>query len=150
MSAEPSEIDIPDALVNMEVRQLLLEDGTILDIPVGVLRSPPPKPIEFLNLKHYYQTPSGLKQELKEAESAEVAIDILAAELEGMRHLLTGYVDTLEKYVKKFDGEHKAIQKDIRSIVQSYNGLHTIVKALYDHAPVVEYVPRVLPFPKLS
>ncbi|KAI0702373.1 hypothetical protein C8T65DRAFT_787310 [Cerioporus squamosus] len=137
MSSEPSQTTVGD-IAKLEVRQHMLEDGTIIDIPAAVLYSPPPKPTEFLYLKHYYQTPSGVKQELKEAGSPEAAIDILAAELEGMRHLLTGYVQTWEKYIEKFDGEHEAVRKDIASIVESYNGLRKIVKAVSEKAPLVD------------
>ncbi|TFK94483.1 hypothetical protein K466DRAFT_649284 [Polyporus arcularius HHB13444] len=145
MSSKPSLTTIPKAVGHLEVRQHMLEDGTIIDIPAAVLCSPPPKPIEFLYLKHYYQTPSGVKRELKEAGSPEAAIDILAAELEGMRHLLTGYVHTWEKYVEKFEAEHEAIRKDIASIVESYKGLRAIVKSAAERAPLVEYVPSVHP-----
>ncbi|RPD53101.1 hypothetical protein L226DRAFT_540809 [Lentinus tigrinus ALCF2SS1-7] len=138
MSAAPSQTIIPEQLGSIQVRQHMLEDGTIIDIPAGILRVPPPKPAEFLYLKHYYQRPSGVRQELKEAGSAEAAIDILADELEGMRHLLCGYVNNFEKYVDKFDAEHEAVQKDILSIVESYNGLRRIVKAVAEHAPVVD------------
>ncbi|KAI0739397.1 hypothetical protein C8Q80DRAFT_1198467 [Daedaleopsis nitida] len=116
------------------VIQHLLEDGTFVDIPKEVLRDPPPTPRETVYLQHYYYTPSGIKKELQECGSAEAAVDALANELEGMRHLLTGYVTNFDRYVAHFNAVHDEMRQDQKSRAESYGYMFKAVQMLFQDA----------------
>lgn len=147
MSAGPSNQPAQDRndQPNFSVMQHLLEDGTFIDIPREVLRHPPPKPRELVYLQHHYAEPSGLKEELQECGSAEAAINALADELEGMRHVLAGYVHNFDRYVAHFTAIHDEMRADQQSRAESYAYMFKAVKLLFEDGTEYRYVLYALP-----
>ncbi|TBU45372.1 hypothetical protein BD309DRAFT_1079392 [Dichomitus squalens] len=96
----------PPASFPMELHQMITEDGRFVDIPVDLLRYPPPKPTEFLYFQQFYEDASTLRQDLDRCKTVEDAIDLLATELESMHALMSGYVKCLVSVTQQFDKKY--------------------------------------------
>ncbi|KAL7278184.1 hypothetical protein ACG7TL_008157 [Trametes sanguinea] len=121
-----------------ELRQLTLESGRIIDLPVSILSGPAPKPSEFLHLQHYFEGRRGSPVNLAECESADDAIDLLADEIEAIRLLLYGYVVNFKRYVDRFEDTHAMLRREIDSVGESYQGLAKLITPAQDAAYAVE------------
>ena len=67
-----------------------------------------------------------------------------ADELEGMRHLLTGYVTNFDRYVALFNAVHEEMRKDQMSLAESYACIFKAAKMLYEDAKSYRYVLNAL------
>ncbi|OSC98624.1 hypothetical protein PYCCODRAFT_977562 [Trametes coccinea BRFM310] len=121
-----------------ELRQLTLESGRIIDLPVSILTGPAPKPSEFLHLQHYFEGRRGAPINLADCESADDAIDLLADEIEAIRLLLYGYVVNFKRYVDRFEDTHATLRREIDSVGESYQGLAKLIAPARDAAYAVE------------
>ncbi|KAI8995257.1 hypothetical protein BD414DRAFT_534441 [Trametes punicea] len=120
------------------LRQLTLDSGRIIDLPISILQDPPPKPIEFVHLQHYFSGRRGAPLHISECESADDAIDLLADEVEAMRLLLYGYVLNFRRYVDRFEEAQAHLLDEINGVDESYQGLVKLVEPAYRTALEVE------------
>ncbi|KAI0631518.1 hypothetical protein C8Q77DRAFT_141887 [Trametes polyzona] len=121
-----------------DMRQLTLESGRIIDLPISILRDPPPKPTEFLHLQHYFEGRRGEPVDLDACKSAEEAVGVLADEIEAIRLLLHGYVLNFRRYVDRFEKAHEELRKEVLSVAESYDGLARIAGPAQQSAKTVE------------
>ncbi|KAI0781394.1 hypothetical protein BD413DRAFT_489526 [Trametes elegans] len=121
-----------------DLRELTLENGRVIDLPITLLRDPAPKPVEFLHLQHYFEGGRGTAVDLSKCASADEAIDVLADEVEAMRLLLHGYVANFRRYVDRFEASQKQLREDIDGLAESYLGLMKIVKPACEAAKAVD------------
>ncbi|KAI0821743.1 hypothetical protein BC628DRAFT_1422376 [Trametes gibbosa] len=121
-----------------DLRQLTLENGRIIDLPVSVLQDSPPKPVEFLHLQHHFEATRGTPVDISACDTADEAIDVLADEIEAMRLLLHGYVVNFKRYVDRFEATHTELRKEVISVAVSYDGLTRLIGPAHESARVVE------------
>ncbi|PIL34437.1 hypothetical protein GSI_03213 [Ganoderma sinense ZZ0214-1] len=117
-STKPPAAEKPVANPPLELQQLVTEEGRFVDIPIELLRQPPPKPSEFLYFQQYLASAPPLRQDLKKCKTTEDAIDILATELETMHALVAGYVKSLCTATARFD-------EDIAKVHEQHASLQT-------------------------
>ncbi|KAI9058968.1 hypothetical protein FKP32DRAFT_1596844 [Trametes sanguinea] len=121
-----------------ELRQLTLESGRIIDLPISILTGPAPKPTEFLHLQHYFEGRRGAPVNIAECDDADHAIDLLADEIEAIRLLLYGYAVNFKRYVERFEDAHAMLRREIDSVGESYKGLVKLVAPAQNAALEVE------------
>ncbi|KAJ2996391.1 hypothetical protein NUW54_g7245 [Trametes sanguinea] len=121
-----------------ELRQLTLENGRIIDLPISILTGPAPKPTEFLHLQHYFEGRRGAPVNIAECDDADQAIDLLADEIEAIRLLLYGYAVNFKRYVERFEDAHAMLRREIDSVGESYKGLVKLVAPAQNAALEVE------------
>ena len=114
--------------VVMPLFPVVLEDGTIVDIPKGTLREPPPKPAEFAYLQHYYESKSspGTTQDLASCSTLEEKVDVLADEVAALKRLYAGYTDSFVRLVRALNSEHEKIKEDLEDVKTTYSGLKVL------------------------
>ncbi|CDO73868.1 hypothetical protein BN946_scf185016.g25 [Trametes cinnabarina] len=137
-STQETEVQATSIVDFAELRQLTLENGRIIDLPLSVLTGPAPKPIEFLHLQHHFEGHRGDPVDLAKCESADQAIDVLADEIEAIRLLLYGYVVNFKRYVDRFEEAHAKLRREIDGVGESYQGLSKLVAPAHNSAIVTE------------
>lgn len=126
------------------MRQITLEDGQIIDIPIAVLQNPALKPTQFVNLQHHFAAHRGEPVDLSQCETADEAIDILADEVEAVRLVLYGYIVNFQRYVERFEAAHAELRAEILSMAESYKGLVKVSAHAEQIARQIGYV--LLPY----
>ncbi|KAI0350272.1 hypothetical protein OH77DRAFT_1084891 [Trametes cingulata] len=121
-----------------ECRQLTLENGRIIDLPIHLLRGPPPRPTDFLHLQHYFEARPDEPMNLSQCKTADEAIDLLADEIEAIRLLLYGYILNFKQYAERFEEAHEDLRKEVMSVAESYEGLGRLIVPAADSARRVE------------
>ena len=91
---------------------MVKEDGRFVDIPVDLLRYPPPRPAEFLYFQQFYEDASPLREDLNHCKTVEDVIDLFATELENMHALMSGYVRCLVSATQQFDKDYASVKKE--------------------------------------
>ena len=126
----------------LELRPILLPDGSFWDVPKGTLREPPPKPVEFLYLQHYYESAPGVSQDLASCATLEEKVDVLADEVAGLKHLLSGFADSFGRYARFLSDKHKEVQHELHETRTSYKGLQVISDYVQQQSSDAECVSR--------
>ncbi|KAH9847108.1 hypothetical protein C2E23DRAFT_890312 [Lenzites betulinus] len=121
-----------------DLRQLTLENGRIIDLPVSILQGSPPKPAEFLHLQHHFEATRGTPIDISACKTADEAIDVLADEIEAIRMLLYGYVVNFKRYVDRFEAAHTEVRNEALSVAESYRGLAKLAGPAQESARLIE------------